>query len=87
MFGAALVRGKSGFPRIAFAWHGQMCTCAKLYLIHKLYVRIVSLCRLMGLQIIPPLERAVSTFLFVLNVWRVPFDLEFLYTASEPFRL
>jgi hypothetical protein len=74
--------------RAAFlAWHGQMCTCAKLYLMHKLYVRIVCPCGLVCLQIAPPLECAVSAFLFVLNMVRVPLDLEFLYTASAPLGL
>jgi hypothetical protein len=41
----------------------------------------------MGLQIVPPLQLAVSTLMFVLNVWRVPFDVEFLYTGSASFRV
>jgi hypothetical protein len=37
-----------------------------------------------GFQVVSPLECTISTFLFVMDMRRVPFDLEFLYTASTP---
>jgi hypothetical protein len=41
----------------------------------------------MGLQIIPPLELAISPFVLVLDMRRVAFDLQLLYTASAPLGL
>jgi hypothetical protein len=55
------------------------------YLIHKLYARILAQCRLMDFQKVSPFERAITAFLFVMDMGRVPFDFEFLYTASAPF--
>jgi hypothetical protein len=50
--------------------------------LHKLYFSIICAYGVVGLQVIPALERTTATFLFVLHVWRVVLDAQSLHTIG-----
>jgi hypothetical protein len=68
------------------------CVGVRLYVVRaaflaSLLLGIVNYVRPHTLPVCPPFQGSISTFLFVLNMERVPFDLTFLYTASAPLGL
>jgi hypothetical protein len=50
--------------------------------LHKLYYSIVCAHEMTRLQVIPALECAIASFMFVLDVWRVALDAKSPYTIG-----